>query len=113
MTSHPAPRPKVQLKADRRKHTRQAYKRRQNVAFGAWSESPEADAFTSVEFVDLSVSGCAFRIDTISTSKEVVIELGTPPKAMYMQATIKHMTPKIVGEKFTCVVGCQFTGRLA
>ena len=83
------------------------------MAFGTGKGALANGKLMNVEFVDLSVSGCAFRIDTISTSKDVVIELGTPPEAMYMQATVKHLTPRIIGDKFTCVVGCQFTGRLA
>ena len=100
-------------KIDRRKHSRQPYKRRQGVAFGTWDEVAASDAFIDVEFVDLSVAGCSFRIDSIATTKDVVIELGAPPKLMYVQATIKHMTPETGGEKFTCLIGCQFTGRLA
>ncbi len=103
----------VQPKIDRRKHSRRPFKRRQGVAFGTWQEVAASEAFIDVEFVDLSVSGCSFRIDSIATTKDVVIELGVPPKLMYVQATIKHMTPETRGEKFTCLIGCQFTGRLA
>jgi hypothetical protein len=102
-----------QPETGRRMHVRRPYQRRQNVAFGAWKEVPTSDAFVGVEFVDLSESGCSFRIDSIATTKDVVIELGVPPKVMYVRATIKYMTPETGGEEFTCLVGCQFTGRLA
>ncbi len=99
--------------ADRRNEGRRPYKCRQRVAFGQWSSIPAPEAFTDVQFADLSISGGSFFLPSIPNGKVLLIELGVQPTFVYVQAEIKHITPELIKGEFVFVVGCQFTGRIA
>lgn len=98
---------------ERRQAARRGYKVRQNVAAYYGGELPEREDFTTVDCLDISMSGIAYTATERPNCAAVVVALGAAPKLTYMTAEVVYSTATAgVNGGNIYRVGCRFTGRI-